>query len=48
MTAKPRPETDAEQLQRRTRELVILNSFAQALNRTIDLIKKVISIILAL
>ncbi len=34
---KTTPETDSDQLQRRNRELTILNSFAQALNRSVDL-----------
>src|SRR5512133_3731266 len=37
MTRKLSPETEAEQLQRRNRELTILNSIAQALNSSIDL-----------
>jgi two-component system NarL family sensor kinase len=37
MSRKPTPESDAEQLQRRNRELSILNAIAEALNRTVDL-----------
>src|SRR5512146_1067572 len=37
MSHKSAPETEAEQLQRRSRELSILNSIAQALNSSVDL-----------
>ena len=37
MSAQPQPESDAAQLQRRNRELSILNAIAQALNRSVDL-----------
>lgn len=37
MSSKVNLETEAEQLQRRNRELGILNSIAQALNRSVDL-----------
>lgn len=37
MTQKIPPETEAEQLQRRNRELTILNSISQALNSSVDL-----------
>ncbi len=37
MDHKIPPETEAEQLQRRNRELTILNSIAQALNSSVDL-----------
>lgn len=37
MTTPPQAETEAEQLQRRNRELSILNAIAEALNREVDL-----------
>jgi two-component system NarL family sensor kinase len=37
MTAPPRPESDTEMLKRRNRELSILNTIAEALNREVDL-----------
>lgn len=37
MTEKPLPETDADKLRRRNRELSVLNTIAEALNREVDL-----------
>jgi two-component system NarL family sensor kinase len=37
MSVNLKPETDAEKLRRRNRELSILNAFAEALNRSVDL-----------
>ena len=37
MSAPPRPDSDTEMLKRRNRELSILNSIAEALNREVDL-----------
>jgi two-component system NarL family sensor kinase len=37
MTANTRLESDTEKLQQRNRELSILNSIAEALNRTVEL-----------
>lgn len=37
MTAPSKPESDTDQLQRRNRELSILNSIAEAFNRSVDL-----------
>jgi two-component system, NarL family, sensor kinase len=37
MSASPRPDSDTEMLKRRNRELSILNTIAEALNREVDL-----------
>jgi two-component system NarL family sensor kinase len=37
MTAKPKPESDTARLQQRNRELAILKTIAEALNREVDL-----------